>query len=295
MRWVGKNIDPFNVVPNIPVMIPPKDILTGPVIPAGVRESKILVTALASGLLVLSQITSQAAALVTSLPIKFGSDVTNGAGDISEVNSAAGVLNTVQWNNLTFNNGSASDLTLDVNGNIVASSASVTWTSNNTWSSTGLGEENNIATGENRDLMAGYLDTLDVPNPGVSISVSGLPSAFTLFGYDVYVYIQGGVNGRGGTYTIGPTTAYHEATAAFDGTFIEDTNPDNGTAEVDGSNYLLFRDLTGNSFDLTSAPVLVRAPVNAIEIVAHVPEPSSLALIGGCGLLSLTRWRRRSD
>src|SRR3712207_7311569 len=44
-------------------------------------------------------------------------------------------------------------LLADVSGVSTPTAATVAWTSNNTWSSTGLGEENNSATGENGDLM----------------------------------------------------------------------------------------------------------------------------------------------
>lgn len=280
-------------------MISPKEILSGPVVSTQVVEKRLLLTAVASGLLALSRLTSQAAPGVSSLPIKFAADQTNGAGGTSSVDSAAGLLNTVKWNNLSLLNGSASNLILDLNGNVVPSSAAVTWNSNNTWSSSGLGEENNTGTGENRDLMAGYLDTAGLGGVGVTINITGLPPSLTQFGYDVYVYIQGGVAARGGTYTLGANSPYHEGTGPFTDTFVEDTNPDlPPSPEIAGSNYLVFRNVAGNAFDLIGTPTNgnpARAPVNAIEIVGHIPEPSTLATLGSCGLLFLTRWRRRTQ
>ena len=160
-------------------------------------------------------------------------------------------------------------------------------------------KRNNTATGENRDLMAGYLDTAGLGGTGVSISLTGLPTSLTQFGYDVYVYIQGGVAARGGTYTLGANSPYHEGTGPFSGTFLEDTNPaPPPSPEIVDSNYLVFRNVTGNGFDLIGTPTNgnpARAPVNAIEIVGHIPEPSTLAALGSCGLLFLTRWRRRTQ
>ena len=96
---------------------------------------------------------------------------------------------------------------MDVNGTATPSGASVTWSSAGVWSSTGAGEENNTApAGENRDLMAGYLDTGAIGGIGVNINVADLPASFTGSGYDVYVYIKGGINGRGGDYSLRPAT-----------------------------------------------------------------------------------------
>jgi hypothetical protein len=286
---------------NLVMMTSPK-IITGRIIPACV-EKWLALTALASGIFALSDVSSHAAAVVTSLSLKFGADETNGALGTSQVDGPAGLFNVGNWNNETLLNGSASNLVLDLNGAVVASSAAVTWNSNNTWSSTGRGEENNFAMGEDRDLMAGYLDTGGLGGVGVTINMTGLPATLTQFGYDVYVYSQGGVNGRGGTYTMNAGTtslsAFHEVTAGFDGTYLEDTDPAmTPGAEIFGSNYLVFRNLTTNAFDLTTTPQTggtPRAPINAIEIVAHVPEPGSVALIGATGLLALMRRRRHPD
>ena len=234
-----------------------------------------------------------------SIPINFGADEPAGAAQFS-VDGPAGVLNTAMWNNTSFLSGGPTPLNRDLNGVSAATPATVTWTSNNTWASTGRSEANNNATGENRDLMGGYLDTAGAGGVGASVTVSGLnfaSSPFTL-GYDIYVYMQGGVNARGGTYTLnGGTPFYHEVTTAFDGTFIEDTTPDNpaGPEGSFGSNYLVFRNVVGDSFTLNSdatTGATPRAPINAIEIVATVPEPVSVAAIAG-GVVLLLGWRRR--
>ncbi|MEX2138786.1 MAG: PEP-CTERM sorting domain-containing protein [Pirellulales bacterium] len=216
-----------------------------------------------------------------SIGINFGANEPNAAG--SAVTSAAGVLDTVTWNNVTGTNGSAPNLNADVAGASTATAASVNWTSAGTWASTGRGEENNTApAGPDRNLMTGYLDTGTVGETGVSISVANLPPVPGFPFFDVYVYIKGGVNGRGGTYTIGGTTLEHTGNAAFNGTFLQDTIDPGTTA---GSNYLVFRGLSGSGFTLTTTPTIVsgvaRAPVNGIEIVASpIPEPGTIALLG---------------
>jgi hypothetical protein len=228
-----------------------------------------------------------------SIAIKFGTEQPV-AG--TTVDGAAGVLNTVRWNNFSGpTQATPQTLTIDLNSGSLASTATVVWSSNNTWSSTGLGEENNTApAGDNRDLMAGYLDTTDVTV--TTVNVTGLNSAGFNLGYDVYVYIQGGVNGRGGDYTIGTTTIHHDTSAAFNGTFQQDTTPTG--LDTDGSNYIVFRNVTGNAFQISATPTVgapFRAPLNAIEIVAAIPEPTTgLSALGGGTALLLGMRRRRA-
>src|SRR5688572_7872664 len=78
-----------------------------------------------------------------SIGIHFGADEPPGIG--SPVNGEAGLLRTVNWNNLNGANGAAADLIADVLGTPVASGASVTWRSNNTWASERDGEDTNDA------------------------------------------------------------------------------------------------------------------------------------------------------
>jgi hypothetical protein len=180
----------------------------------------------------------------------------------SDVLGAAGVLGTVNWSNLDLLSGGPSDATVDDDGVADVTGVTVTWTSNNTWSSTGRGEENNTApAGDDRNLMSGYLDTSDVSV--TTVTVEGLDS-ITTNAYSVYVYVNGGVTNRGGDYTIGADTQSLIDTAAFDGNYVQ------------GENYLLFEGVSGASFMLTATPTttaLFRAPINGIEIVAEAGPP----------------------
>ena len=253
-----------------------------------VRRALCLSAAVAAGLVAATS--ALAAPTTPSVAIKFGADQPGRPGDADGgVTGPAGVLSTAVWNNLSGANSTAPQvLNADVAGVSTPTAATVAWTSAGTWASTGRGEENNTATGENGDLMGGYLDTGGVGGVPVTITVAGLPVVSPAF--DVYVYTQGGVNGRGGTYTIGGVTKEHTVTAGFGGTFLEDALDPGTTAD---SNYLVFRGLTGTGFTLTAVPTVgnpARAPINAIEIVA-VPEPASLSLlaIGAAGLLARRR------
>jgi hypothetical protein len=184
------------------------------------------------------------------LAINFASDEPAGAG--SAVDGAAGVLGTTVWNNLVGAAGEAADLDIQLNGAAAASAISVSWSSPNTWSSAGRGEENNTGTGNDGNLMTGYIDT-NATDPN-SVTVSGLSTELP---YDVIVYMKGGVVGRGGDYAIGDQVLSHIDTGAFDGNYVHGGEGD----------YIIFKDLSGESFTLTGTPINVRAPINAIEVV----------------------------
>jgi hypothetical protein len=140
--------------------------------------------------------------------------------------------------------------------------------------------------------MTGYIDTTDQPATGsATVIVSNLPAEFTTFGYDVLVYVNGGVINRFGDYTIGGVTQVATDSVPFDGTYTP------------GENILFFENVnTPGGFTLTSSATPTaqgggfRAPINAIEILAHpIPEPSSMILagLGAGGLLAIRAWRRR--
>jgi hypothetical protein len=132
------------------------------------------------------------------------------------------------------------------------------------------------------------------------VTVSNLPSVFTGGGFDLYVYYDGLINvgaaNRVGQYEVfnGPNTAgallgtvYGKDTASFAGTFIRASGTT--AANATSGNYVEFTGLHASTFTLQAFGVagdVPRAPINAIQIVAETPEPSSLILlaIGGLAL-----------
>jgi MYXO-CTERM domain-containing protein len=225
-----------------------------------------------------------------SIAIKFAADQPGRNGGDSTVTGPAGFLNTVIWNNTTGGGATqtVTNLNRDLNGVGAPSGVSVSWdSSGNVWSSTGRGEENNAATGENADLMAGYLDTnADNPSDVIINNLTSLGAG----PYTVYVYHNGGVQGRGGTYAINGATPPSQL-AVDASTFTGIFQP--------GEDFSVFTLPAGtNSFSLVATPTVApdnvrRAPINGIEVVAApVPEPGPFCVLGlgGLGLLR----RRRS-
>jgi hypothetical protein len=121
-------------------------------------------------------------------------------------------------------------------------------------------------------MMNGYLDPGMSPAYAATIAVSGLPEPLTTGGYDVYVYymaqLTAGVTRRH-KMTIGSKSFTVSQTGASPTTFTRHTQTaDMGTT----GDYVLFTNVTGPSFTLTSSSVsasdgVMRAPVNGIQIV----------------------------
>ncbi len=191
------------------------------------------------------------------------------AGANLQATDVAGIVPAANWNNLTGPGGTTANLVKDSAGNAVSTTATVTWTANGTWASTGRGEENNNFTGVEHTLMTGYLDTGNATTS--TIMVSGLPPEFTSGGYDIYVYAMGGVAGRGGSYQIGNQFKLGDTPGSPNNgpTYVEDPGVDHN----DSGNYLFFTNFNTADFTLDASTAnggsggTPRAPVNAIQIV----------------------------
>lgn len=231
--------------------------------------------------------------------LNFGADEASGSNSGTlPATDVAGVAAVAQanWNNLTLLNGTSSTIVGDAAGASATTAATVTWTSANTWSSTGRGEENNMLAGADKVLMTGYLDTGAATTS--SVTISGLPTELTSGGYDVYVYLLGGVPNKGGAYRI---------VDANSGTLLKGNvlaqSAVNPTAHVQAiptatepgtGTYVLFSGLsaanirveasTADGFGFGTTP---RAPINAIQLVAppsSAPAPSLSATRTATGL-----------
>lgn len=194
----------------------------------------------------------------------------------------AGAIQQANWNNANGTNGTLNGL---VNGAGVATAATATWHADGTWGS-GTG----TSTGD-RKLYNGYLDATGTS--ATTVTVSGLAAAGITGPYAVFVYFTGDAVGqnRSGNYTIGGTTEFAVDNTGFTGSYVQVTD-----SNANG-NYLVFHNITGDSFTLTATPVNFRSPVNAIQIATEpVPEPATVALagIGLLGFVSYACWRRKA-
>jgi hypothetical protein len=218
--------------------------------------------------------------------LNFGADEANGTLAVAD---KAGVtaVSQANWNNLSLLNGTSTTVVADAAGASQTTAATVTWASANTWASTGRGEENNNLTGANRTLMTGYLDTGAATT--TTVTIENLPTALTTGGYDVYVYLLGGVPAKGGGYRIVDATSgavlkdYVKAQCSVNPAVHVRAIP-SGTEPATGT-YLLFSGLasanikveasTANGLGFGSNP---RAPINAIQLVTPPTSPPAAAL-----------------
>ncbi|MFO1496975.1 MAG: LamG-like jellyroll fold domain-containing protein [Verrucomicrobiota bacterium] len=216
--------------------------------------------------------------------LSFGADQ---PGSTLAAADVAGVEEVAQgnWNNLRNASGSTNSVVAVVDGTTTENApVSVVWASNNTWASTGIGEENNNLTGANKTLLTGYLDT-DVSTTS-SVTISNLPAALTADGYDVYVYLLGGNGAKGGGYRIldgagNVLKGYVVAQGAIKPTNYVEIPAEAPAGTTNGTgNYILFTGLkastikveasTANGLGFGSTP---RAPLNAVQLVGPSSTP----------------------
>lgn len=231
-----------------------------------------------------------------SLGLNFAAADPDAATSSLNPTDVAGVVPAANWNNLLGATGTGvGGLFYNNAGTPVASGATVTWTSPNTWRS---GGNNAFPAGPNKILTSGYLDTGNTAATGISITLSNLDAALRTPAYDVYVYFVSDSNAnRGGAYTINDginNIVKYGSTMGSPTGFVEDPGVDTDLT-VDG-NYLRFRGLTGSSFTLTTNTELTtpngfRAPINAIQIIGGVslaPGPGDVNEDGFTNLADYT-------
>jgi hypothetical protein len=228
-----------------------------------------------------------------SIGLNFGADEypnSPGAAALAPT-TVAGVpgVKQARWNNLSGASGSAQNMVADAAGAAESTTVTVVFASNNTWSTTGRGEENNkFTSAPDSTLMIGYLDSGAATT--TTVTINNLPSKLTTGGYDVYVYFLGGYGNKGGGYRILDATTgsvlkgYIYAKCAVNPTDYLRV-PDNTTTNNYGvGNYMVFTGLKAANIivEATTAGGLgvttpgqgdPRAPINAIQLVAPTIAP----------------------
>ena len=173
----------------------------------------------------------------------------------------AGVVVESNWNNASGSVRSSPLALLDSTG--AATTATVTWSSDNVWGSSIQDQPGNVR------MMKGYLDNGNVDT--TTVNVAGLPG--NSGGYTVYVYAQGasGTATNTGIYQLSGTGIATSSVALtynsnFSGTFTQ------ATASNANGNYVVFTIPNVTGFQLSAIPStasngIERAPVNGIQIV----------------------------
>jgi hypothetical protein len=218
-----------------------------------------------------------------SIGLNLGANALTNLTGTLKPSDAAGVPGVTQanWNNLNGQNGTnVNNIVADTDFETATNTTvTVSWISNGTWASTGLGEENNGFTGPERALLTGYLDTGN--STTTSVTISNIPPALTSQGYDVYIYAMGGVGGRGGAYRV-----LEAGTTNVLSPYVRVQSPTNTTTYVAApvsttttnyavGNYFVFTGLTAPAITIEGSTVgalgfsgTPRAPINAIQLVA---------------------------
>lgn len=247
---------------------------------------------------------SGAATISLNMTDNGSADSTMGAADTA---GAPGIA-AANWNNINIS-GTAGSATGTVSTLIYDSGASVTGASL-TWATdlTNHRLGHAVVTGDDRM----WKGNMDVANSG-TVTLTGLNFVGT---YDVYVYFDGANvgNWRVANYSIGAVTDGGEDSEGANWGVAGEENQNkvyqlptaggtgNGIWPIvgpnnDEGNYVKLSGITGTSFTLTASGganagnVTPRAPINGIQIVGTIPEPSSV-LLSLLGAMLIFRRRR---
>jgi hypothetical protein len=225
---------------------------------------------------------AQASDTGSSISIAFARDEPSGAGCALDPTADVGApgYETKHWVNEVGATGTDSTTVVrDDKGIATGTSATVTWSSNNTWASFGRSESNNNfdgGFGDNFLLMQGYLDSSSRHDGKFDlVTVTGLPADIAS-GYSVVLYTLGGVRGRFAKYTVntaaplsivpggddnGADNVHHN-----DDYFQALGDPDYGDNSY--GNYAVVSGLSGD-LTITAEPRNFRAALNAIQIIKN--------------------------
>jgi hypothetical protein len=201
---------------------------------------------------------------VQVLPVRRAISIKIGkAADNLLNNEVAGALPKTHWNNDTNGgNGGAPALSNLMDDTGAVTTAAISWS----------GMSYNYATLDTQTtpdykVMKSYCGGMG--SSTVTATVTSLPAAFAT--YDVYVYFgRYEVNASAQTvsFTLGSTTYYmKDSTTSWDGNYVRATST--ASASPSEGNYVLFENVTGNSFTITNPGSNMRHGFSGIQIVAR--------------------------
>ncbi|MDA0767576.1 MAG: choice-of-anchor J domain-containing protein [Verrucomicrobia bacterium] len=186
------------------------------------------------------------------------------------------------WNNAPGRAGTTTDITGPLSGKLVDDSGSdslvaITWansSANTTW-------RTNFPLNDGDDkMMKGYVDLGNSTPPGVTITVSNLNQFAS--GYDVYLYAARAGGAADASVSNGTTTYGMKIGLSTSSSFpadyaLADTLSSEPSTTWDIGNYVLFENMSGDSFTITYARLGPNSGVTGMQIVP-VPEPDPLQL-----------------